>query len=162
MKNKKGFTLIELMVSIVLLSIVLVFMMNTLIKLRDTNLASGVETNILVGQAIISKTINTDILSSGGISSYTCAGKTVALNLNDGTKREILLNDANNSTNVKEKTILTYNNISTNETILIRKTSNGYTYGDFSCDTISGKVIRIIITIKENSEYNSEILYYSK
>ena len=154
--DKKGFTLIELMISISLLSIVLIFMMNTLVKLRDTSLASGEETNLLVGQAIISKTINNDIILNGGVSSYECTDNFIELTLMNNETRYIELNEETN--NLEANTVITYRNPSLSEAILVRKLDDKYSFDKFVCEQINEDISRIRINFKENES----IISYSE
>lgn len=157
--NKKGFTLIELMVSIGLMSIMLVFMMNTLVKLRDTSVASGVETNLQVGQAIITNAVNIDVIENNGISSIN--------NMCDGTLTtnpiEIVMK--NTKTRIlsleKDNTIFIYKKDDEDKPIVVRKIPDGYIYEGFKCEII-GNLKKITIQIQDNPRYNSEVLYYDE
>ena len=130
--NKKGFTLVELMVSITLLSIVLIFMMNTLVKLRDTNVAEGVETNLVVMQALIGKEINSDILKNGGIVNIEQVNGYLILTLgfNNTTYRKLSISNDNKTLKYE-----VYNK-GTNEAIdtLVNKTikESSYQFESFS------------------------------
>ena len=156
--NKKGFTLIELMISISLLSIVLIFMMNTLVKLRDTSLASGEETNLLVGQAMISKTINNDIILNGGVKNYECLDNRVTLTLMTNKIRYIELNET--TSNLEENMVITYRNPGLSEAILVRKLDDKYSFDKFVCEQISEDISRIRINFKEKE--NNNIVSYSE
>ena len=59
--NKKGYTLVELIVSMSLLSIIIIFMMSLLVNLKADENEQGIDTKALVLQATLSKTINSDI-----------------------------------------------------------------------------------------------------
>lgn len=162
--NKKGFTLIELMISIGLISIMLIFMMNTLVKLRDTSIASGVETNLQVGQAIITHTVNSDVLENNGILSVEdevgnsiCNGSLstnpMYLTLKNSQIRILKLE--------KDNTVFTYIKSGEEKPLVVRKTPNDYSYSGFKCETI-GNLIKITIYIKDNPIYASEVLYYNE
>ena len=56
--NKKGFTLIELIVSIILVSIVLISMTGTLVKLKDTYSVVNEDADARIYGATISKIVN--------------------------------------------------------------------------------------------------------
>lgn len=165
--DKKGFTLIELLISISLLSVVLIFMMNTLVKLRDTDIANGIETNLLVGQAIITKTISSDVLEKGGIGSYSGCNTNsniINLNLKDGARRTIELNTVE-TPNLEPYTVLTYKSDIDTKAILIRKTPRNFYYDGFECKEV-GNLTKIVIKIKNSDEeslpkYYSEVLYYA-
>lgn len=138
--NKKGFTLIELIVSIILVSIVLVSMTGTLVKLKDTYSLVYEDADARIYGATISKIINDDLLTSNGIKTIDCSddGKvnTCEILMGNNQKRtlEILRNETNNDlekitsngkeigTKKYEKTTLRYSNSTTGDvkTILIK------------------------------------------
>lgn len=84
--NKKGFTLIELIVSIVLVSVILTSMLATLVKLRDSYSVVYENTDALIFSSTISRVLNNDLNTNGGIRYMSCDV--------EGTKCDILL--ANN------------------------------------------------------------------
>lgn len=71
--NKKGFTLIELIVSITLVSIILVSLLSTLVKLKQTYEVIEEDSDIRIYSASISRYINNDIIYNKGISNGTCS-----------------------------------------------------------------------------------------
>lgn len=70
--NKKGFTLIELIVSIVLVTVILVSLLATLVKLKQTYEVIEEDSDIRIYSASISRHINNDIITNKGITSGTC------------------------------------------------------------------------------------------
>lgn len=60
MSNKKGMTLVELIVSIALISIVLVFLFALFINVKDINEESEINTTYLINKALIIKDIEED------------------------------------------------------------------------------------------------------
>lgn len=100
MKNNKGFTLVELVISITLLSIVLVFMMKVLISLKNKEDANGINTKLLVNQTIISKTLNNDNIKNDIKNIQYCEADKkdcVLIEFAIGTSKKLqLLNNANN------------------------------------------------------------------
>ena len=70
--NKKGFTLIELIVSIILVSIVLISMTGTLVKLKDTYSVVNEDADARIYGATISKIVNDDLLKNNGIKTIDC------------------------------------------------------------------------------------------
>lgn len=146
---KKGFSLVELIISIVLLTIVLLFMLGLLIRLNSKK-EDASDLGILVDQAIITKKINGDILNLEGIESVNCDATSCLIVFGIGQTKYINLS-------VDKKT-LTYGTISEIE---IAKTlpkdyeydlvtlSNNY-YSDI-------KLTKIVISVKDNPKYNIEI-----
>ena len=60
MNSKKGFTLIELIISIVLVSIVMISLLSSLIQLRKTYNTIHENSDILVYSSSIARVINND------------------------------------------------------------------------------------------------------
>ena len=67
--TKKGFTLIELIVSIVLVGVILASMIGTLLSLKDTYSVINEDVEARTYSALISKTINEHIMKNNGIKS---------------------------------------------------------------------------------------------
>ena len=59
--NNKGITLIEIIISIVLVSIVLIFLFTLLISVKDMNTESEVNSTYLINKSLILKNIEEDI-----------------------------------------------------------------------------------------------------
>ena len=89
--NKKGFTLIELIVSITLVSIILVSLLATLVKLKQTYEVIDEDSDIRIFSASISRHINNDIINNKGISKASCneEGNTCDIKLRNGEERQI-------------------------------------------------------------------------
>ena len=100
--NKKGFTLIELIVSIILVSIVLISMTGTLIKLKDTYSLVNEDADARIFGATISKIVNDDLLKNNGIKIIECNEDTKVsiceIYMGNNKKRtlEILRNETSN------------------------------------------------------------------
>lgn len=98
--KKDGFTLIEILISITLVSIVLVSMLSTLVKLKDVYALSNNDTEVRVFGAVISRTINNDIIKNGGIDilevcdtkgSESIYESSCRFSLNNGSTRDLKL-----------------------------------------------------------------------
>ena len=89
--KKNGFTLVELTISIALLSVVMIFLLNflTLVKKEDV----GIEeiTNMEIDKSVISKTINSDILKENYINTFSCTEVLCDITLKSGAKRSITI-----------------------------------------------------------------------
>ena len=105
--NKKGFTLIELLVSITLVSVILVFMMSSLIRLREVFNDSDNDTDIKVFGSLASNIINDDFIAHDGIREVSCNKENdnrymCNIKLMDGEERSLALRikkDKKNYTN---------------------------------------------------------------
>ena len=70
--NKKGFTLIEVIVSVLLVSIVLISLMATLLKLRSTYSDVNKNTEALIYGSSLSRVINNDLMDNNGVRYASC------------------------------------------------------------------------------------------
>lgn len=71
--GKKGFTIIELMVSFSLSAVIIVYLFNIIIILKDLYVENGIRTQLLINQSSISKSIETT-LGSGSIQGVASCG----------------------------------------------------------------------------------------
>lgn len=154
--KKNGFSIIELIISIGLLSIVLIFMFNLLIKLSTKKTSAVKYADIALDQALISKDLNKDISLSGGISSITCSSTTTCtINLNDSPTKTISISE--------DKKSLTYSTATT--AIFVKKLSENYEFEKFVLTEIEydeENFYKLSITIKDNPKYNIEIYSYAQ
>lgn len=77
--NNKGITLTEIIISIALISIVLIFLFSLLITVNDINDESKVNSTYLINKSLILKNIETDlrkVLPTDGITLRTCTSIT--------------------------------------------------------------------------------------
>lgn len=83
--NKKGMTLVEIIISIVLISIVLIFLFSLLVNVRDINSSSEVNTTYLINKALILKNIEEDLSKREGteITVSQCEIKNLYSNYNN-------------------------------------------------------------------------------
>ena len=89
--NKKGFTLIEVIVSIILVSVVLTSMLASLVKLRNAYEEATKNTDALVFSSSLARIINNDFAQNGGIRYIDCTyyGDYCDITLNNNQKRKI-------------------------------------------------------------------------
>lgn len=67
MKKKNGMTMIEIMLSVALISLVLIFVFNILVDLRQEETLSSYRSQDQLNRSIITKTIQDDLLNRGGL-----------------------------------------------------------------------------------------------
>jgi len=70
--NKKGITLIEIIISIVLISIVLIFLFSLLVTVKDINYNSKVNSTYLINKSLIIKKIEEDFERATSIKLESC------------------------------------------------------------------------------------------
>ena len=71
--NKKGITLVEIIISIVLISIVLIFLFSLLITVNDINKESEVNSTYLINKSLILKNIEEDLDNAETINISNCS-----------------------------------------------------------------------------------------
>lgn len=72
MKNNKGMTLVEIIISIVLISIVLLFLFALLVTVNDINTESEVNSSYLINKSLILKNIEEDLSKAKSIKLSKC------------------------------------------------------------------------------------------
>lgn len=149
---KNGFTLIELLVSIVLLSIVMLFMTNFVVSFKNQKEEANVDINLMTNQAVISKAINYDVANLG-FTSISCESTIkCTITFDDASTRTIEITD--NGTSIK------YYNGST--VYLVRTiTSDTFSEITHSSQTLQyGTFTKIVLNLTNNTDYNIEIYDY--
>jgi len=91
--NKKGFTMVEIIVSVSLVSIVLISLLSTLIHLRDKYSNVNDDSDVRILGSSISRIINNDIKDNCGLTNITCESDVCTLTLKNGKTRELSLRE---------------------------------------------------------------------
>lgn len=93
--NKKGFTLVEVITSLVLVSVVLVIMLGTLVKIKGSYNKINQNMDAIVYSASITRVINGDFKDNSGINNIVCSpeGNICNITLNNGNKRILRVYD---------------------------------------------------------------------
>lgn len=91
MKNNKGVTIVELVVSMSLLIVIATFLFQIIISLKEIYNSSGIKTELLNKQAIISKMINEDFLEKKVEMALKCSSSDncLAFYFKDGTRKTL-------------------------------------------------------------------------
>ena len=147
--SKKGFTIVELIISVAILSIVLVFALNLLVVLKENlvvlkekETSLDTDTDMVLNQAFVSKKINGDIVKNGGIKSLNCTTTKCDFTFNNEEKKTLTL--TNNKKTIK------YEN---EENVELTRTLPKSTYGNIEVEEFlnyTGGTLRII-TINNNN-----------
>ena len=124
--KKKGFTLIELILSLVLVGIILITMIGTLLRLRETYSIVNDNIEIRTYQSLVSKVLNDHFIKNGGITSVTCESK-VKCNIVLGNASEMTLEIAKFTEDLSENSISDNTEI-TREVTTLKYYGNGYSY----------------------------------
>lgn len=91
--NKKGFTTIEIVVSISLVAIILIPLLASLVKLREDYSKIDDDSDVrIIGSSIV-RIINNDIIKNEGIKTIECSEKLCEIELNNNSTRTIKLRE---------------------------------------------------------------------
>lgn len=145
--NKKGFTLVELVISIALLSVVMVFLLNFLELISNEDDGVEKETLVQLDKMTVSKTINED-LHSDSISTLTCTSNVCTITTVGGKTKKLALND----------NLLLYEDITSEKTIVILKRKLSV---DYKISSEEKTYIRLI-TLTDETNADNNITFISK
>lgn len=145
--NKKGFTLVELVISIALLSVVMVFLLNFLELISNEDDGVEKETLVQLDRMTVSKTINED-LHSDSISTLTCTSNACTITTVGGKTKKLSLND----------NLLLYEDITSAKTKVILKRKLSV---DYKISSEEKTYIRLI-TLTDETNADNTITFISK
>lgn len=145
--NKKGFTLVELVISIALLSVVMVFLLNFLELISNEDDGVEKETLVQLDKMTVSKTINED-LHSDSISTLTCTSNACTITTVGGKTKKLSLND----------NLLLYEDITSEKTKVILKRKLSV---DYKISSEEKTYIRLI-TLTDETNADNTITFISK
>jgi hypothetical protein len=97
MKNNKGFTLVEMLVSFTLSMILVIILFQLIINLKDIYISSGMKTELLNKQYLMTNKIYTDLNAKKAIKIENCANPVVCIEFTfqDGSTKRLELDEAN-------------------------------------------------------------------
>lgn len=145
--NKRGFTLVELVISIALLSVVMVFLLNFLELISNEDDGVEKETLVQLDKMTVSKTINED-LHSDSISTLTCTSNACSITTVGGKTKKLSLND----------NLLLYEDITSEKTKVILKRKLSI---DYKISSEEKTYIRLI-TLTDETNADNNITLISK
>ena len=70
--NKKGFTLVELITSFALASVIMIFIFNIVVLLKNNYISKSVRTDLMIKQSLLSQKINEDFKNNNVKNIATC------------------------------------------------------------------------------------------
>ena len=102
MKNNKGFTLVEVLVSLSLVAVIAIFLFQIIYLLRDVYVEKAVKSELYIESSNLSNTINREIVNKSKENIYiTLINKIsddeIAITYSNNTKSNIKINRENHS-----------------------------------------------------------------
>lgn len=95
--NKKGFTVIELIVSFALTTLVVALLFQMLLSLKDIYVNSGVRTQMLNKQTIMSNKINSDFENKKITIALKCGYNCLTFYFDDNTSKKLIIDTASST-----------------------------------------------------------------
>ncbi len=127
--NNKGFSLIEIMSTFLLLSVILVLLVELLLSLKSMYKEGDLKTTLYINQANMEKQIYSDIFNNRNISLASCGINCVTITTDNTTKQLKIINNS-----------ITYDNYA-------MKLTSGSKIGELTYDTttqiVNGKPINL-------------------
>lgn len=104
MKNNKGFTVVELMTTFILITIISTFLINLVISMKELYIYGDVKTTLLTKQGILTDKIMKDLNDNSIVSFTSCGNTCINFSYIDGTSKKLKID--------KEKKSIMYDNYS--------------------------------------------------
>src|SRR5574344_1496163 len=95
MNNQKGFTVVEMIVSFALTMVLVVFLLNIIILIKDAYISNGIKNVLMNQQAVITKQIYDDVGQKKVRIITSCGTNCYDLYFADGTNTEMSLDPTN-------------------------------------------------------------------
>lgn len=154
MKNNKAFTLVEMLVSFTLAMILVIIMFQLIINLKELYMSSGIKTEMINKQYLMTNKIYTDLNEKKAINIENCNNPLVCIQFTfqDGTVKKLQVDETN-------KTV-TYDNYTiklNNESYF--KTMNINTYYSAANNKIFNANIPIYNDLFKNTDFGINIVY---
>ena len=113
MKNKKGFTIVEMLVSFTLSMILVIIMFQLILSLKDLYVTSGIKTELLNKQYIITNKIYSDLNRKKVTKLENCNDPLICVEFTfqDGSTKKLEVNETNKTLSY-DNTIIKLNNTS--------------------------------------------------
>ena len=97
MNNNKGFTVVETIVSFVLTSIIVLFLFELIILLKELYVSSGIKSQLLTKQTIMSEKINSDLNNKKIMIATRCGLSCIDFIFDDSSTRRLEIDRKNNT-----------------------------------------------------------------
>lgn len=97
MKENKGFTVIELLVTFALAIVIVFFLVQIVFILRDLYISNGVKTELLNKQSLLSYKINQEFITKDLRSATKCGSNCINFLFGDGTTTKLQIDKTNNT-----------------------------------------------------------------
>lgn len=97
MKNKQGFTLVEVVVTFSLVSVIAILLFQIIMMLREVYVSGDIQTTLITKQGILERKVEDDIRNRGITRITSCGDYCITFSYEDGIERNLSL-DPNTQT----------------------------------------------------------------
>lgn len=146
--NKKGMTLVELIVTFTLAMVIVVFLVQIIVNLTKIYNNNALKTNILNKQSIISNQINKSLLNKNLVDLFKCGDNCYNFIYSDATKEKLEVKD-------NKITFASYTTLIPNATV--EGINLDIIYGPTLQENVNNAILNIRIPIKSSIDYNFDI-----
>ena len=146
--NKKGMTLVELIVTFTLAMVIVVFLVQIIVNLTKIYNNNALKTTILNKQSIISDQINKSLLNKNLVDLSKCGDNCYNFIYSDSTKEKLEIKD-------NKITFASYTTLIPNASI--GNINLDIIYGPTLQENVNNAILNIRIPIKSNIDYNFDI-----
>ncbi len=157
--NQKGFTIVELLTSFMLATVVLIFLFNILLSIKEGYLGHKENTDMATDQSFISRIINEDAHNYVLTSAPTSSNDTITLNVecisnNCGSERQIVYTFSNHTFQKKISNVVRDSyELEEEFSIFTTVDTNLKTYGSL-------KYYKFDVSLKGTSNNSSKVIIY--
>lgn len=156
MKNNKGFTLVELIASFTLALIIMFFLFQIVIAVKEIYVSSGLKTEMLIRQANIEKKLGTD-LREKGLTGISSCGTDCYTFLYNGVSKELKVDRSANTIRYGDYQIEMVDGSAIGEYTISSNTISGVTLGkNNTILTINISVVNKAVT---NRNFGIHLVY---
>lgn len=111
--KKNGFTIIELITSFALASVIMIFIFNIVMILKDNYISKSMKTDLIIKQSLLSQKINEDFVSNNIVSIATCTETSkncYDIKFEDNTSKRLTITNNGNTIKYGDYTYTLNNN----------------------------------------------------
>ena len=157
MKNQKGFTTVELIVSFALTMVVMAFLFETLLSLKTLYILTSNKTELLTKQTVMSRKINSEFNKKKIINIVNCGNECLTFSFSDGTSSNLAIDRGRKTFQYGSYRTELIEDSQFGDAVI--KTNTTYDVADGSDNTIIQIKIPIIYPAYKDEDYGINVIY---
>lgn len=157
MKRRNGFTTIELIITITITLVIVGFIMQILLVLKELYVSTAARTELLIRQSLISRQINNDLNKYAITQINNCGNECIEITLASGVTKELSINRTDKILKYGDYAVKLVDNSEFGEALVESETI--YDVADDHDNTIIQIKIPITYPIYEDEDFGINIIY---